>query len=34
MGETQLLERITLERQAISFNRMCTTSAVYYHWHQ
>lgn len=34
MGETQLLERITLDRQAISFNRMYTTSAVYYHWHQ
>ncbi|MCG3098293.1 AraC family transcriptional regulator [Enterobacter sp. DRP3] len=34
MGETQLLERITLDRQAISFNRMYTTSAIYYHWHQ
>ena len=34
MGETQLLERITLDRQAISFNRMSTTSAIYYHWHQ
>ena len=34
MGETQLLERITLDRQAISFNRMYTTSVLYYHWHQ
>lgn len=34
MGETQLLERITLDRQAISFNRMYSTSAIYYHWHQ
>ncbi len=34
MGEAQLLERITLDRQAISFNRMYTTSAIYYHWHQ
>ena len=34
MGEAQLLERITLDRQAISFNRMYTTSVLYYHWHQ
>lgn len=34
MGETQLLERITLDQQAISFNRMYSTSAIYYHWHQ
>ena len=34
MGETKLLERITIDRQAISYNRMYTTSAVYYHWHQ
>lgn len=29
MGEAQLLERITLDRQAISFNRMYTTSVLY-----
>lgn len=34
MGEAQLLERITLDRQVISFNRMYTTSVLYYHWHQ
>ncbi|EIV6849813.1 helix-turn-helix transcriptional regulator [Klebsiella aerogenes] len=34
MSEAQLLERITLDRQAISFNRMYTTSVLYYHWHQ
>jgi AraC-like DNA-binding protein len=34
MSETQLLERITLDKRAISFNRMYTTSAIYYHWHQ
>lgn len=34
MSDSQLLERITLERQAISFNRMWGSSAVYYHWHQ
>ena len=34
MGEAQLLERITLDRQAISFNRMYPTSVLYYHWHQ
>ena len=34
MSDSQLLERITLERQAISFNRMWGSSALYYHWHQ
>ncbi|MFK3661199.1 helix-turn-helix domain-containing protein [Scandinavium sp. NPDC088450] len=34
MGDAQLLERITLEHQAISFNRMRGSSALYYHWHQ
>ncbi|MEW5561547.1 AraC family transcriptional regulator [Enterobacter asburiae] len=34
MGDSQLLERITLEHQAISFNRMWGSSALYYHWHQ
>jgi AraC-like DNA-binding protein len=34
MSDTQLLERITLEHQAISFNRMWGSSALYYHWHQ
>ena len=29
MGEAQLLERITLDRQAISFNRMYTTSVLF-----
>lgn len=34
MSNSQLLERITLEHQAISFNRMWGSSALYYHWHQ
>ncbi|MBV8041742.1 AraC family transcriptional regulator [Pluralibacter sp.] len=34
MNEAQLLERITLERRAISFNRLHGSSAMYYHWHQ
>jgi AraC-like DNA-binding protein len=34
MSETQLLERITLDSRVISFNRMWTSSALYYHWHQ
>lgn len=34
MSAPQLLERITLDKRPISFNRMRTTSAVYYHWHQ
>ncbi|MCT4702213.1 AraC family transcriptional regulator [Enterobacteriaceae bacterium H20N1] len=34
MSEPQLLERITLDSRVISFNRMWSTSAAYYHWHQ
>lgn len=34
MSEAQLLERIPLERRAISFNRLQASSAIYYHWHQ
>lgn len=34
MNEAQLLERITLERRIISFNRLQGSSAIYYHWHQ
>lgn len=34
MSEPQRLERITLDSRAISFNRLRSTSASYYHWHQ
>lgn len=34
MSEPQLLERITLDNRVISFHRMWSTSAAYYHWHQ
>ncbi|KAF1368138.1 AraC family transcriptional regulator [Yokenella regensburgei] len=34
MVEAQQLERITLERQTMSFNRLQGSSARYYHWHQ
>ena len=34
MSETQLLERITLVSRVISFHRMWSSSAAYYHWHQ
>ncbi|MCT4706013.1 AraC family transcriptional regulator [Enterobacteriaceae bacterium H11S18] len=34
MSTEQRLERITLDKRAISFNRLWTTSAAYYHWHQ
>lgn len=34
MSEPQRLERITLDSRAISFNRLRSTSAIYYHWHQ
>ncbi|WP_174270566.1 AraC family transcriptional regulator [Shimwellia blattae] len=34
MSTPQLLERITLDKRTMSFNRMRTTSAIYYHWHQ
>ncbi|WP_455424884.1 helix-turn-helix domain-containing protein [Dryocola sp. LX212] len=34
MNEAQRLERIKLDSRAISFNRMWSTSAAYYHWHQ
>ena len=34
MNVNQQLERITLDQRAISFNRLCGSSAIYYHWHQ
>ena len=34
MSQPQLLERIILDRQTISFHRRRITSATYYHWHQ
>lgn len=34
MGEPQLMERITLDSQVISFHRLRASSARYYHWHQ
>lgn len=34
MSEPQLMERITLDSQVISFHRLRASSAKYYHWHQ
>ncbi|WBM72264.1 AraC family transcriptional regulator [Buttiauxella sp. WJP83] len=34
MSEAQLMERITLDSQVISFHRLRASSAQYYHWHQ
>ncbi|WP_314140695.1 AraC family transcriptional regulator [Buttiauxella noackiae] len=34
MSEPQLMERITLDSQVISFHRLRASSARYYHWHQ
>lgn len=34
MSEAQLMERITLDSQVISFHRLQASSAQYYHWHQ
>lgn len=34
MSEPQLMERITLDSQVISFHRLWASSAKYYHWHQ